>query len=158
MYIQILTSAVFLTTTLYGGGPVDPVENQKREQLAKKVDFFKSVQIEKPVKGPDTLENYVKKYFSETPILAEIARCESGYRHFEKGGQIIKGKVNPDDVGIMQINEYYHGKPAKALGHDFYTLEGNLEYAKWLYEEFGTSPWNASKPCWGNDSKLAIAK
>ena len=97
---------------------------------------------------PD-MEQIVRKYFADTPELAEVARCESTFVQFEKDGSIRRGKENPADVGVMQINEFYHGKTAKKLGDDLYTLEGNMAYAKYLYEKNGLSDWDASKPCWG---------
>jgi hypothetical protein len=60
----------------------------------------------------------------------------------------MRGRQVPTDVGVMQINEYYHGKAAQKLGIDLHTLDGNLEYAKYLYDTQGTNPWSASAPCW----------
>lgn len=82
--------------------------------------------------------------------MAEIARCESRFRHVGENGSIIRGEENRSDVGVMQINEYYHEKTADTLGIDLYTLDGNLAYARSLYEREGTAPWNASKTCWGD--------
>jgi hypothetical protein len=50
----------------------------------------------------------------------------------------------------MQINERYQGPTAKLLGFDIYTVEGNIAYAKHLYEEQGSKPWQASAGCWAN--------
>lgn len=108
---------------------------------------------------PLTLEMYVREYFSDDPILAEIARCESTFRHVGKNGTIIRGKVDPADIGVMQINERYHNVKAIALGFDLKTIEGNMAYAKYLYEKEGLKPWNPSKPCWGKSEayrELAI--
>ena len=55
-----------------------------------------------------SVEAYVRDYFEKDPILAEIARCESTFRQFDSRGNVIKGKVNKGDIGIMQINKYYH--------------------------------------------------
>lgn len=102
-------------------------------------------------------EEYVRNHFADTPILAEIARCESQFRQFDKNGEVLRGVVNDRDVGVMQINEYYHLETAEKTNIDIYTLEGNLEYGRKLYEKFGTDPWNASKPCWGkNLEQLAV--
>ena len=155
MYIQILTSAIFIATSIYGG-PTGEAEKTKDSTLKDVKQIAKEKVLKTDVTvGPDTLETYVREYFTDTPVLAEIARCESEFRHIGTNGQIIRGKVNQSDIGVMQINEYYHTKPSKALGYDLYDLEGNLEYAKWLYDEFGTSPWNASKACWGSGTKVA---
>ena len=94
-----------------------------------------------------TLEEMVREYFSDTPILSEVARCESQFRHFGKNGNIIRGMINTKDVGVMQINEEYHREKAKTLGLDIYSLEGNLAYAQYLYEKEGTKPWQSSVKC-----------
>jgi len=107
--------------------------------------------------SPD-MEQIVRKYFADTPELAEVARCESTFVQFEKNGEIRRGKQNPDDIGVMQINEYYHAKTAKKLGDDLYTLEGNMAYAKYLYEKNGLSDWEASKPCWEKPVSKLLAK
>jgi len=101
-----------------------------------------------------SVKERVMNYFTDTPILAEIARCESHYRHLnEKTGEILRGTYDVRDVGVMQINEHYHLKQAVRLGFDIYTLDGNMAYAKHLYEQKGVQPWSASKPCWGKTSK-----
>lgn len=102
-----------------------------------------------------TTEQRVRNYFLETPILAEIARCESTFRHTDSKGNILRGIENSDDVGVMQINEYYHGESAKKLGYDISTLEGNMAFAKRLYENYGTSPWSASAKCWKHAEMVA---
>ncbi|OHA17627.1 MAG: hypothetical protein A2664_03330 [Candidatus Taylorbacteria bacterium RIFCSPHIGHO2_01_FULL_46_22b] len=91
---------------------------------------------------------YVKEYFADAPIMMEIARCESTYRQSTLQGSVIRGRVNPADVGVMQINEYYHADTAEKLGIDLHTLEGNLAYAKYLYEKEGVRPWKSSQKCW----------
>jgi len=96
------------------------------------------------------VETYVREYFADVPILAEIARCESTFRHHNpKTGSILRGVVNSNDIGVMQINTYYHHDTALKLGFEIETLDGNLGYARNLYEREGTRPWNASHACWG---------
>ena len=109
---------------------------------------------------PQSLEEYVESYFKDDPILAEIARCESRFRHLNKSGGILRGEVNASDIGVMQINTKYHEGTADELGLNLHTLEGNLMYAQYLYEKEGTKPWRSSSPCWGKAKKgieLAIA-
>ncbi|MFA5877125.1 MAG: hypothetical protein WC880_02050 [Candidatus Paceibacterota bacterium] len=105
--------------------------------------------------GPkvETLGQYVKQYYADTPILADIAWCESRIRHVDKEGDILRGVVNPKDIGVMQINTKYHEEQAEAMNLDLHTLDGNLAYAKRLYEKEGTKPWASSKACWGPLSK-----
>lgn len=104
-------------------------------------------------RNPESLGTYVREYFVETPILADIAWCESRMRHFGKSGEVLRGEIDSDDVGVMQINTRYHEEDAVELGIDVYSLHGNLAYAKYLYEKQGTKPWLASSPCWGKLAK-----
>ncbi len=96
-----------------------------------------------------TVEKQVRVYFTDAPIMAEIARCESRFRQFSKDGNVLRGEENRRDVGVMQINEKYHLEDALEMEIDLYTLEGNLSYARHLYEKQGTKPWIHSKKCWG---------
>ncbi len=95
-----------------------------------------------------SVEAYVRDYFKDAPILAEISRCESTFRQFDSKGNVLRGRVNKDDIGVMQINKYYHEEDAEKLGFDIYTLDGNLGYAKWLYSKYGDNPWVHSSKCW----------
>jgi len=111
--------------------------------------------------GPksQSVEQYVREYFSDTPILIEIARCESQFRQYDSNGKVLRGEAVNDDIGIMQVNDYYHKARAAALDMDIRTIDGNLAYALYLFEEEGTAPWSASKKCWKPSSKvLARAK
>ena len=102
-----------------------------------------------------SVEEYVRGYFAETPIMAEIAWCESKFKHFGKNGDIIRGMVNSSDVGVMQINEYYHSNTADVLGYNIYSLNGNLLYADYLFNREGTAPWLSSSKCWGKENHVA---
>ena len=138
--IEITTAIVFLVTSLYGGGTSVAV--------AQDVGDSANTQSSSAIVKPITLESYVREYFKETPILAEIAKCESRFRQVDKDGNVLRGEVNKSDVGLMQVNEYYHGEKAEDLGFDLTSVDGNLAYAKYLYEKEGTKPWNASAKCW----------
>jgi hypothetical protein len=92
-------------------------------------------------------EEYVKNYFSDVPVLIEVAKCESRFRQ-QVNGRTLQGEANEFDKGVMQINEMYHLERAKKLGLDIHTLEGNLSYARFLFEREGLRPWNSSSPCW----------
>jgi hypothetical protein len=98
----------------------------------------------------------LKSYFKDAPIMERVAYCESTHTQFSSEGVVHRGVVNNKDVGIFQINEKYHLKDSKKMGIDIYTIEGNMEYARHLYEEQGLQPWSASRPCWGKYLDLAI--
>jgi hypothetical protein len=48
----------------------------------------------------------------------------------------------------MQINKRYHQAAAAELGLNLDDIYHNMAYARHLYETEGTTPWNASAPCW----------
>jgi hypothetical protein len=106
-----------------------------------------------PPPAAQTVQQYIETQFADTPIMIAVARCESHFRQFDKDGSVHRGVVNNKDVGVMQINEHYHLDTAKKLGIDIYSVEGNVQYAKYLYDQEGTTPWNSSSPCW--DKKVA---
>lgn len=102
-------------------------------------------------RGASALQNteaVVRKYFSDIPVMIQVARCESTFRHTLEDGSVLRGKVDNRDLGVMQINTFYHGVTATALGLDLENLEDNMAYARALYERQGTQPWNASSACW----------
>ena len=93
-------------------------------------------------------EATVRSYFSDIPVMIQIARCESTFRHTLADGSVLKGKVDSADTGVMQINLRYHGETAEKLDLDLFDLHDNMAYARNLYERQGTRPWSASAPCW----------
>lgn len=95
-------------------------------------------------------EAVVRAYFQDIPIMAEIARCESTFRHELQDGSILQGRVDPADTGVMQINKRYHEATATAMNLDLHDIYDNMAYARSLYEKQGVQPWSASMPCWGN--------
>lgn len=139
--IEITSAIIFLVSSLYGGGA--------SVAIAQDVTNSDNTQSKTAIENPLTLKNYVIAYFKETPILAEIVRCESTFRQVDKDGQVLRGKVNKSDLGLFQVNEYYHGEKALDLGFDLNTVDGNLAYGKYLYDKEGTAPWSASEKCWG---------
>lgn len=79
-------------------------------------------------------------------ILIHIAQCESHLRQYDDSGAVLTNATH--DYGYFQINKL-HIAEAKKLGFDIMTPEGNIGFALYLYHKEGTTPWNASKYCWG---------
>ena len=94
-------------------------------------------------------EARVRAEFSDAPIMVRIAYCESRFRQFNPDGSVHRGRINPKDAGVFQINEPWHLENANRLGFDIYSLDGNIGYARHLYERRGTADWKWSRPCWG---------
>ncbi len=99
--------------------------------------------------GVDT-ETAVRTYFSDIPVLIQIARCESTFRHTLTDGTVLRGRQDSADTGVMQINTRYHAEKARELGLDLTDMYDNMEYARDLYLRQGTQPWRASAPCWAH--------
>ena len=96
-----------------------------------------------------SIEETIKLAFPEAPeTMVAIAKCESSLRQFELDGvTALKGRAS-SDVGVFQIN-YVHWERAERLGIDLHTLEGNIAFAKLLFDNRGTGDWYMSKHCWG---------
>lgn len=119
-------------------------------------------EIEKPIentnKDTTVIQSQTSQNNSETiwkyPELKRICSCEStGSPNNEPqhylNGSVIRGRINSSDVGMCQINEYYHDDAAISLGLDLENKEDNLSYAEHLYETQGNQPWFWSEHCWG---------
>jgi hypothetical protein len=113
-----------------------------------------TVSASMPAPAAQTVRQYVTDYFADAPIMARIAECESHFRQFNGDGGVYRGKENNKDVGVMQVNEFYHLDTSKKMGINIYTLDGNLAYARYLYENEGTTPWASSQACWGKSPKV----
>lgn len=111
----------------------------------------KEIEIKKAM----TVEEYVRNYFSDLPIMVEVAKCESRFRQHDLNGDTLRGVVNDLDRGVMQINEYYHNDDSAKFGYDILTLEGNTAYARHLFEKYGVKPWKSSMKCWSKTTAYA---
>lgn len=105
-----------------------------------------------------TVEEYVRNYFSDIPVMIEVAKCESRFRQHDKNGEVLRGEKNNLDRGVMQINEFYHNEDSVKLGYDILSLEGNTAYARYLFEKYGVKPWKSSFPCWGKTTAYSQYK
>ena len=150
--MELATGVVFLMSSLYGAGSangqmvINATSTDASGTAAAQASTFTS---------PTAIESYVRSQFADVPILVDVARCESTFRQFNPDGTVVRGRVDKDDIGVMQINERYQGPTAKKLGYDIYTVEGNVAYAKHLYEQEGIQPWSSSKPCWSDSQVFA---
>lgn len=155
--IEFTTGVAFLVSSLYGSGQAaDLMQTVHAETVNQQATSTQSALKAAPgrMASDDTssMQAYLRDEFgSKDAVLVDIARCESNYHQFNKDGDVVRGVINNSDVGVMQINEKYHADSAKKLGLDIYTVEGNVAYAKHLYEEQGTAPWSSSAKCWSGD-------
>ncbi len=154
--IELISSAALIISSMYG-----PVQAQSGTEIASTTSTTTPA-VTRSIDKQGTMDQkaitaYVKNYYADEPILIDIARCESGFRQYDKDGNLIRGNVNKADIGVMQINETYHLEKAKKLGFDIQTVEGNVAYGRYLYENEGAAPWSASQKCWSNASDMVVA-
>lgn len=131
---------------------VQLVDNKKKEEIER----IEKASETKDLKNSKTTKQTVEDYFSDIPVMIDVAFCESRYTQFNSDGSVHRGVVNPADVGVMQINEKYHLATSKKLGLDIHTLEGNMAYGRYLYETQGTAPWEYSSHCWNKTREVAL--
>ncbi|MBX4211140.1 hypothetical protein KW783_04200 [Candidatus Parcubacteria bacterium] len=148
---------IMFLSSMLNNQPIQPT--QTASAVTSRSDVV-TVQLPRDQKNPGkqlSTEAYVRTYFKDLPIMTEIARCESEFRQVDKYGELVHGRVNPNDIGVMQINVMYHFDRALKLGYDIRTLEGNVAYARALYQEQGARPWLASAACWANTPNPEVA-
>ena len=156
-----VVSAAAVPETAYGhiataeqGTPANLAEAKPataKPTTVKKVAAKPYTQVSASFATPEQVSNtesLVRDYFQDVPVMAEIARCESGFRHTLSDGSVLRGRVDSADTGVMQINKRYHQATANAMGLNLENIYDNMAYARHLYETQGLRPWNSSAPCW----------
>ncbi|MEQ1561404.1 MAG: hypothetical protein ABL899_01620 [Nitrospira sp.] len=146
-----------LSTVTGTTNPITITDTPKVENSVSEQSLVKKASNKDIENTMGSTEKYVREYFSDVPVMIQIARCESTFRQLDPDGEIHRGRVNNLDVGVMQINEHYHLDEAQKKNYDIYTIEGNTAYARELYEREGTRPWSSSKPCWGKYENKDLA-
>lgn len=78
--------------------------------------------------------------------MVAICRKESGLRHYNDDGTILRGKDNQEDMGLCQINATFNGGLARNLGINPYdhTPKDNIRWAYALYKRDSFDPWERS--------------
>lgn len=92
------------------------------------------------------VEVAVREAFADTPVMIAVAKCESGFRQFSSADVVLRGGSGKGYIGIFQIGERLHRAPAAKLGIDIDTIEGNIAYARRLYDAQGSVPWRECVP------------
>lgn len=100
--------------------------------------------------SPETIERVVRVFFPESPVMIDIARCESGLRQYSAPGMTLRGGWQGKMIGLFQLHETYHRSVALSKGYNIDTLLGNVLYARELHRAEGTVPWRSSQHCWGS--------
>jgi hypothetical protein len=82
-------------------------------------------------------------------ILDKIAKAESQDRQFGPNGQVLihMNTNSTYDEGYYQINSIW-GATAAKMGYNLAVEADNKAFAVWLFENYGSEPWNSSKANW----------
>jgi hypothetical protein len=147
-FISTSIAAVSLLASVHlGGANIKSMTQDNPVYVALPISLSENIDA-KAIAPIATVENVVKDYFKDIPILVKVAECESHFRQVDENGDVLRGEVNAFDVGVMQINEKYHLERSEKMDINIYSLDGNLKYARALYNDSGTAPWSSSKACW----------
>ncbi len=121
---------------------IEPTENIVIEEVKPPTETYEAYSVE--VYEWDTAE-----IVQLPPELQKIAKCESENKHFNDDGTVLRGRVNPNDVGRFQINLDAWGERAEELGLDVFDEADNIRMALYIFYEEGIHHWRYSKSCWG---------
>ena len=84
----------------------------------------------------------INDYFPDAPIMIQVARGESGLKQWHADGRVVRGVVDNDDTGLMQINNRYWGDEAKRLGLDYEnSIIDNVRMARHIKDTQGITAW-----------------
>lgn len=91
------------------------------------------------------VEAKVREYFADIPVMIDVAKCETNFRQFKADDSTLHDATGTY-VGVYQIDEKLHFMNAWGLNMNLYTLEGNMAYARHLYNSKGSAPWRGCVP------------
>ncbi len=95
------------------------------------------------------IAHVIQRVFPDAPIMLHIANCEStGLIHREPDGSLLRNRDGSSARGVFQVLMRVHQDEFARLGLDPNNDEHYFRYARLLYEQNGTQPWNASRHCW----------
>jgi len=90
--------------------------------------------------SPDTsgFSALILETFPDAPYMLDVARCESSVRQYLPSGEVLMGGGGGNYIGIFQIGSQWVSR-AKSMGMDVYTPEGNIAFARFLFDDSGPS-------------------
>jgi hypothetical protein len=91
------------------------------------------------------VENAVRFYFADIPIMIDIARCETKFKQYNPDGSAYFDG-SKTYIGVFQFAHSIHAPRAASMGFDLANIDGNLQYARYLYTTSGTNPWKGCLP------------
>lgn len=68
-------------------------------------------------------------------VIRSCLALKASTQKTDRGDVVLRGRMNPADVGRFQISETYHAEAARKLGMNIYTREGNTAYARCIFSK-----------------------
>lgn len=138
--LSIIIAAILFVVCFHIASASTTIEYSKPEERVQKQE--KIVRIEVVSASDEQVVNV-----PEDSFLYYASFCESTHRQFAENGDVLQGRVDPDDTGRWQINKRYWLKSAQELGYDIDTEHGNYLMAQHIMQVQGEGAWSASAPC-----------
>ena len=96
------------------------------------------------------LYHLIEAHFgTSTPQAIEVAWCESNLRQYNANGAVLRGRENPNDIGVFQINYWIHRKEIEKQALDVTKVEDNVKFAAFLWQRNEWRDWKWSAKCHG---------
>lgn len=153
--LNLFVSAVIAVTGFFSEPKVVTAEPEPSPTKVVEATYVTHIEAEE-MNAPDvpdwhsttTIRELVEVEFGVGHEMNRIIWCESKFYHYDKNGEVLRGKVNPRDIGFGQVNLDAHEKRAEELGIDLFDPMDHMAYIIILYNEQGNSPWKYSAGCW----------
>ena len=78
--------------------------------------------------------------------MVDVLGGESGWQHWwnqgPEQGEVVTGRVDPDDTGVCQINLRFWGEQALQMELDIVdSIEDNMTMCRYIYDTQGITAW-----------------
>lgn len=90
----------------------------------------------------ELIKSYAAQYGISADLPLRVARCESGYRWD------AKNRTSSASGVFQYLSGTFANTPEGKQGLSAFDADANIRAAVRHMAVHGTSPWNASKPCW----------
>ena len=92
----------------------------------------------------------IRTVFADAPLMVRVAKCESGLVHL-KNGEMIRNRDGSSARGVFQVLMRVHQPQMQKMGLNPERTDHYLAYVRYLYDQYGLAPWQASRHCWNKN-------
>lgn len=97
------------------------------------------------------LAQQIRAVFADAPLMVRVAKCESGLVH-RQNGELIRNRKGSSARGVFQVLMRVHQPQMYKMGLNPERTDHYLAYVRYLYDQYGLKPWQASEHCWNRGS------